>query len=447
MREYILQVIQALHQHRELVADAYVQNKGLAPTEQTAAGLARLLKVKALTPYVENTWRLDRRLRVYFDRAVNRVKVYGNSTHYAGVVSKIAGLTELYEQAVLSADAAAQDERLDEIVDLCDEFATGMREDIEHFRMVVDTRKGFMGGSLTEKLTHNRNYVEQANQMVEAVGLLDQANLLDRIEGFADLTEVLQRHLYERVEGADDVRRRLFEVQSQLNKLLFDLNAAHRITAMLLRLDAGINRHADFELPDWDDEQLPAAAYRSKGFALPAYIDSREEPAETLLPLLAGIDDERRPQARAPVLKAGTLDDAGAPGLQRPSPSQLHGAITQLFSDALQGGQPVSIVAWLRLRTDREQLYPYPLAIWLGSLANAAANGLQAPAGWHFTYQAAHADARWETPVLGDICLARFDSGIARGAEPDAASAATSGAPANATPDAASIRDHPLLPA
>lgn len=406
MREHILQVIAALYQHRELVADAYAQSKGVAPSADTASALSRLLKVKALTPYVENTWRLDRRLRVYFDRAVNRVKVYGNSTHYAGVVSKIAGMTDVYQQAMLSADSAAQDECLDEIVDLCDEFATGMREDIEHFRMVVDTRKGFSGGSIAEKLTHNRNYVEQATQMVEAVGLLDQANLLDTLEGYQELTKVLQRHLYNRVEGADDVRRRLFEVQSQLNKLLFDLQAADRLAEMLLRLDARINHHTDFELPDWDDERLPVAAFRGAGFHLPAYVDSRSEPAESLLPLLAGIDDERRPQARAAAVTAGTLADAGAPGLQRPSPSQLQSAAMQLFSDAQDSGQPLSIVTWLRLRADREQLYPYPLAIWLGSLCNAINNGLPAPAGWYFDFRAAHADTRWQTPVLSGIVLA-----------------------------------------
>ena len=49
MREHILQVIQALHQNRELVADAYAQSKGIVPSEDTAAALTRLLKVKALT--------------------------------------------------------------------------------------------------------------------------------------------------------------------------------------------------------------------------------------------------------------------------------------------------------------------------------------------------------------------------------------------------------------
>ena len=186
MREHILQVIQALHQNRELVADAYAQGKGIVPSEDTAAALTRLLKVKALTPYIENTYRLDRRLRVYFDRAINRVKVYGNSTHYANVVGKIESMTEAYEAAMLKADAVAQDECLDEIVDLCDEFATGMKEDIERFRMVVDTRKGFAGGSLAEKLSHNRNYVEQANQMVEAVGLLDRADLLESLAGYQE---------------------------------------------------------------------------------------------------------------------------------------------------------------------------------------------------------------------------------------------------------------------
>jgi hypothetical protein len=405
MREHILQVIQALHQNRELVADAYAQGKGIVPSEDTAAALTRLLKVKALTPYIENTYRLDRRLRVYFDRAINRVKVYGNSTHYANVVGKIESMTEAYEAAMLKADPVAQDECLDEIVDLCDEFATGMKEDIERFRMVVDTRKGFSGGSLAEKLTHNRNYVEQANQMVEAVGLLDRADLLESLAGYQELTTVLRRHLYNRVEGSDDVRRRLFEVQTALNKLLFDLQIADRLSEMLLRLDDRLNRHGDVELPEWDDATLPAAAFRSPGFALPAYVDSRSEPAELLLPLLAEIGDERRPQARAIVSGRGVLSDSGEPTPQRPGRSELQTAIALLFGDLAQGLRSVSVLDWLRARIDRVVLYPYPLVIWLGCLSNAVENGLAAPEGWRFRFVADDAGARWETPTLTDIVL------------------------------------------
>lgn len=405
MREHILQVIQALHQNRELVADAYAEGKGIVPSEDTAAALTRLLKVKALTPYIENTYRLDRRLRVYFDRAINRVKVYGNSTHYANVVGKIESMTEAYEAAMLKADAVAQDECLDEIVDLCDEFATGMKEDIERFRMVVDTRKGFAGGSLAEKLSHNRNYVEQANQMVEAVGLLDRADLLESLAGYQELTTVLRRHLYNRVEGSDDVRRRLFEVQTALNKLLFDLQIADRVCEMLLRLDDRLNRHGDVELPEWDDAALPAAAFRSPGFGLPAYVDSRTEPAELLLPLLADIGDERRPQARAIVSGRGVLKDSGEPTPQRPGRSELQSAIALLFGDLGEGLRGVSVLEWLRARIDRIALYPYPLTIWLACLSNAIENGLAAPAGWRFRFVANHAGARWETPTLTDIVL------------------------------------------
>ena len=410
MREHIIKVIQTLHQHRELIADAYAQGKGVTPTEDTAAAVTSLFKAKALTPYIESTYRLDRRLRGYIDRAVNRIKVYGNSTHYASVVAKIQSMTESYQAAMIKADHAGQDECLDEIVDLCDEFATGMKEDIEHFRMVVDTRKGFSGGSLAEKLAHNRNHVEQASQMVEAVNLLTTADLLDGIKGFSELTTVLRRHLYARVEGTDDVRRRLFEVQSALDALLFDLKAADRLAEVLLRLDDRFNRQADFDLPDWDDTRLPAAAFRSAGFALPAYVDSVTEPAETLLPLLAGIADERRPQVRNAPPAAGTLNDQGELAPARPTPSDLKITVARLFDDATNLGAPVPVVAWLQARIDRIQIYPYPVSIWLGTLSSAVSNGMKAPDGWRFSYCANAGNPRWETPVLTDMLL-----------EPDAA--------------------------
>lgn len=405
MQEHIIKVIQTLYQHRELIASVYSQSKGITTSAETASAVTSLLKAKALTPYIENTFRLDRRLRVYFDRAVNRVKVYGTSTHYAGVVTKIQSMTESYEAAMVKADAVAQDECLDEIIDLCDEFATGMKEDIEHFRVAVDTRKGFGGGSVTEKLAHNRNHVEQANQMIEAVDLLANADLLNDLQGWNDLTTLLRRHLYQRVEGTDDVRRRLFEVQSALSALLFDLEAADQLAEILLRLDDRFSRHADLELPEWDDASLPAAAFRAPGFSLPAYVDSHNEAAETLLPLLSEISDERRPQIRNAVSAVGVVNDDGGPAPARPTPSELNATVTRMFDHARLGGIQLSVVSWLASRGDKQAIYPYPISIWLGTLSNAVANGLAPPDGWQFDFCVNAGDRRWDTPVLTDMTL------------------------------------------
>lgn len=411
MREHILNVIQALYQNRELLADAYCQGQGIAPEEETRAAFTRLLKVKALTPYIEDNFRLDRRLRMFFDRAVNRVKIYGNSTHYAHVVGKLASMTEAYEAAMIAADRQSQEECIDEIIDLCDEFATGMKEDIEHFRMVVDTRKGFSGGGIKDRLLHNRNYVGQAAQMVEALGLLDQANLLEDIRGYTELSNVLLRHLYNRVEGRDDLRRRLFEVQQTLNAALFDLQAAHRLVEVLLRLDDRLARQADFEPPVWeDDNNLPDMLFRFPGFPLPSYPDPNGDDGEALLSLLMEIRDDRRPTARPAAPRAGSLNDAGEPPPARPSPSEFRRALNALLAKIGDHAAAISVMNWLRTHHDREALYPYPPVIWLTSLSCAIDNGLNAPSGWHYRHQVAAPDLRWETPVLTDIWL-----------EPDAA--------------------------
>jgi hypothetical protein len=406
MREHILNVIQALHQNRELIADAYCRGQGVAPEKETEAAFTRLLKVKALAPYIEGSFRLDRRLRVFFDRAVNRVKIYGNSTHYAHVVGKLEGMLEAYQGAMIAADAQSQEECIDEIIDLCDEFATGMKEDIEHFRMVVDTRKGFSGGALKDRLFHNRNYVAQASQMVEAVGLLDQADLLDAIRGFMELTNVLQRHLYNRVEGSDDLRRRLFEVQQALNAALFDLQAAHHLVEVLLRLDDRLVRQADFEPPVWEDDgNLPDMLFRFPGFPLPSYPDPNGDDSGALLSLLMEIRDDRRPSARPTAPRAGCLDDAGEPPPSKPSPSEFRRALNLLLAEIDHHAVAISVMTWLRTHRERETLYPYSPVIWLGTLSCAIDNGLTAPDGWRYRHQVAAPDLRWETPVLTDIWL------------------------------------------
>lgn len=406
MREHILNVIQALHQHRELIADAYCQSQGVAPDEDSLSAFTRLLKVKALTPYIEGSYRLDRRLRVFFDRAVNRVKIYGNSTHYANVVSKLQAMTEAYQAALIAADIPQQDECIDEIIDLCDEFATGMKEDIEHFRMVVVTRKGFAGGSIKDRLLHNRNYVEQATQMVEAVGLLDQADLLDAVRGYATLTNVLGRHLFNRVEGSDDLRRRLFEVQQDLNRALFDLQAAHRLVEILLRLDDRMNRQADFDPSTWiDDRNLPAGLFRFAGLPLPAYVDPNGSEAGELLPLLAGIPDDRRPISRPAIVRAGTLDDAGELPPIAPTPDEFARTLTQWIVDARLAAAANSAMRWLLNQPSAALLYPFSPVIWLGTLSSAIDNGLSPPPGWRFRPQVDCPNPRWDTPVLTDIWL------------------------------------------
>lgn len=406
MREHILNVIQALHQNKELIADAYCQSQGVAPEEDTQTAFTRLLKVKALTPYIEGSFRLDRRLRVFFDRAINRVKIYGNSTHYAHVVGKLQAMTEAYQGALIAADSQSQEECIDEIIDLCDEFATGMKEDIEHFRMVVDTRKGFSGGGIKDRLFHNKNYVEQAAQMVEAVGLLDQADLLDAVQGYTELTSILRRHLHNRVEGSDDLRRRLFEVQQTLNAALFDLQAAHRIVEVLLRLDDRLTRQADFAPPLWeDDSSLPDMLFRFSGFPLPAYPDPNGDDSEALLLLLAEIRDDRRPLTRITPPRAGSLDDTGEPPPASPSPSEFRHALNLLLADTVRLGNAISVMTWLRTHQNRHELYPYSPVIWLSTLSAAIDNGMPPPAGWRYQHEIACSNPRWNTPVLTDIWL------------------------------------------
>lgn len=406
MREHILNVIQALHQNRELIADAYCLTQGIAPEQETEAAFTRLLKIKALTPYIEGSFRLDRRLRIFFDRAVNRIKIYGNSTHYAQVVGKLQAMTEAYQNALITADRAAQEECIDEIIDLCDEFATGMKEDIEHFRMVVETRTGFSGGGIKDRLVHNRNYVTHASEMVEAVGLLDQADLLGAIEGFADLASILRRHLFSRVEGSDDLRRRLFEVQQALQAALFDLQTAHRIAETLLRLDDRLSRQADLEPSVWDDDgAYPDMLFRFPGYALPSYSDPNGDDAEALLALLTEISDDRRPQARAAAPRVGHLDDGGELAPARPTPSEFRRALELLFAETQSTTAPLSTITWLRTHQNRDALYPYSPVIWLAALSAAIDNGLKAPEGWRFEHVITCPSPRWDTPVLTDIQL------------------------------------------
>ena len=47
MHDHIIKVIQTLYQHRELIAGAYVQGKGIVPTEATASAVTSLLKAKS----------------------------------------------------------------------------------------------------------------------------------------------------------------------------------------------------------------------------------------------------------------------------------------------------------------------------------------------------------------------------------------------------------------
>lgn len=405
MRDQIISVIQALHQNRELIADIYCQSRGVAPDEADQAAFTRLLKIKATTPYIEGNFRLDRRLRLFFDRAVNRARIYGNSTHYANVVGNLTAMAESYQAAVIAADVQQQDDCIDQIIELCDEFSAGMKEDIEHFRMVVDARSGYAGGSIKEKLLHNRNYVEQAQQMVEAVSLLDAADLLDVAEGFSDLTTVLRRDLYQRVEGDDDLRRRLFEVQRSLNEALFDLQAADRLVETLLRLDDQLTRQPDFEPPAWDDDQLPGPAFRFSGLSLPAYPDPNGDDAETLLPMLAEIPDDRRAQARPAISRAGKLDAPGELPPARPDPGVFRTTLHAFLAAAAMQQHSFSAVTWLTRWPERATQYPYPAAVWLSTLYAAIDNGLPPPPGQRFRLVIGNVGSRWETPVLNDICL------------------------------------------
>ncbi len=369
MDDQILALISALNTCKHELAEVYANPQGVHfNSEAQDSHIARLVTIKAVRIAHDGSYRLDSRLKKFFDWTLNRRSIFGNSTHYSDILSNLETAVTGYTEALVRADMTELSEKLGAVFELCDDFASGMTEDIEQFRFVIETQRGFSGTSIEEKIVYNENRLKRAKELLNNVSRVRDLGFVGEVEHSQDLSGVLQKELFNRHEA---IQTRLYEVHSALSATLFELRTVNSIALRIIGLDNYLTKHPDIMVPAWETmDEPPEWAMVFPGLRVNAYPGPGVETyALELMRMVAGVSDNM-PEAPRARRSNEALQVAPPPDKEIP----LSAFLTSLyqFSDAAADGARVGAVAWLEANTC---LFQYGPTVWLQMLSNELANG------------------------------------------------------------------------
>lgn len=390
MDDQIISLLGALNTCKQELAQVYANPQGVHfDPEAQASHIARLVAVKAVRIAHDGSYRLDSRLKKFFDWAVNRRSIYGNSTHYSDILSNLETAVTGYMESLVRAEATELAEKLGIVFELCDDFASGMTEDIEQFRFVIETQQGFAGTSIEEKILYNENRINRAKELLNNVGRVRDLGFAETVENYPDVAGVLQKELFNRYEG---IQTRLYQVHSALSSTLFELRGVNVGALRIIALDNYLSKHPDFTVPAWETMEAPPQwATIFPGVKVKAYPDPANESYSTALAaMVAGVSDDA-PVSQRMRRSNEASDEADPPEKEIPLSYFLRSLYQ--FTDAVQEASSLGAVAWLEAH---QNAFPFGATVWLQIISNELGSGaLDVPS---------HIAASRVTEVVDDEC-------------------------------------------
>lgn len=368
MNDQIIALINALHLCKNELAEVYANPQGVFYDPETqGTHFAKLVTVKAVRPAHDGTYRLDSRLKKFFDWAINRRSLYGNSTHYQDILLNLESAVTGYLESLARASHTEMGDKLAVVFELCDDFASGMTEDIEQFRFFLDTQHGFAGGSLEEKIAYNRNRLARAKELISNVSRLSDLNLMEQLDPDDSLARVLRKELFDR---HGDIQARLYEVQRNLSESLFRLGTLNASAMRLIALDNHLAKHQEISAPAWDDPvNIPEWALIFPGIDVTAYPDPGNDAYSLELQKIAAAIKDELPAAEKP-RRTNRVADDGVPPVKEIPVTRYRESLDRMIEYVTDYG-PTSAMDWL---DQHGAAFPFDGKIWLQLLSSDLAN-------------------------------------------------------------------------
>ncbi len=86
MRDQIKSLFSALQSSHELIGRLYESPQGIHPDQEDEHHLTRLLRLHAVRRAHDESYRLESNVRRLIDKALNRHRQFGISTHYNDIL-------------------------------------------------------------------------------------------------------------------------------------------------------------------------------------------------------------------------------------------------------------------------------------------------------------------------------------------------------------------------
>jgi hypothetical protein len=363
--DLVIAYIEVLHRHRGLVAAAYHQGwLGASGEPATPRGIQDLRRHRTLVPLTQDAFRLASSLARHLDEVLQKEQLFAA---VGGNIADLAARLPLLVDEAVKAHLEGRTEDLDGYVDAFNnavfDLADHIDQALQYLRMLADTRFASVR-TLAEKQRQNAWYIGRAERIGEAIKSLQTGGLMERIEdepAAAPLLSAFRGQLWERLP---EWRESLLDITEILKAFLYRLRQVEPAGRRLRAFNLFLKRNPDYVAPDVEElTEPPPWASRAAPLRVVSHPDLLDgATSEALIEVAAKLPPSPTVIKREP--KVGTLKPGADQEPQvlviAPRPYQL--ALRRLITEVLEGGEPLSALAWKRGHVEYADL---PDPIWL----------------------------------------------------------------------------------
>jgi hypothetical protein len=346
--DQIQKLLGSLAKHADLIAQAF-DGAISGGDKQRNAGIEALFGLSILTPYDEDEYRLNPRLREFLADYFASYQAFQALRRVTGTMRQAReqwGELRRLKTSGISRDAARLQAALDESVV---EIAYSIEHNLSMLHSLLSTQYGNVE-DLSSKLSQNRYYARQVVQFLGDVESIDA--FVERVgdeaiaSGMLDVRQMVTRRLgAKRLAWTSQIK----DAQAIISKRLFEAKLMEERLKRLARFSLWLTRHrtADgWELPV--DNAIDATLVRPQSVKVrpqpdvsdtdPVVWDAMVAAASRMPPKTTTTRQERDP---GPQMMVGGDEEPVAEVL---TPEQL--AIERLAAEVRRSDAPASLLAW-----------------------------------------------------------------------------------------------------
>lgn len=339
-RDVTVTLLERLHAHRHLVAEAYHQGSVIR-TDETRKAIEVLQQQRVFVPHSPDEYRLHSSLRRFLASAFSSHRILQSSGDIGAIFAHLEKLTDFYIAAFNEDDQAATDSYEDEISQTVFEINDSLQGFITNLQANIETRFAAVT-SLAAKKLQNEFYLAATHTLVQVLESFHLSDLLERIQAFPRIETLLRTQLFARIPVFRSTLQTIYET---LRQFLFEFRKIEARAKRIQQMWLFLKKTPDYEPRAWDNaSDLPAWLERSPGLPIATHPDVSDTACEdTLVELAQSIKADQSPRKRR---EAGALTAEEVPAKVIVKVPAHVLALRQMLKDAKASEAPVSVRQW-----------------------------------------------------------------------------------------------------
>ena len=367
MRDVTVTLLERLHTHRHLVAEAYHQGS-IVRSDDNRKAIEVLQQQRVLVPHTPEEYRLHSTLRRFLDSALNTHRILHSSADIGTIFVRLEVLTDSYIAAFNEDNESDTDAYEDEIAQAVFEISDGLQGFITNLQANIETRFAAVS-SISAKRKQNEFYLDATHTLVQVLESFHFSDLLDRLQAFPRIEELLRTQLFNRIPILRSTLQTIYET---LRQFLFEFRKIEARAKRIQQMWLFLKKTPDYEPRAWDNStDLPPWLERSPGLVIATHPDVSDDNCENRLIEIAKsippADVSTRRRRAAGRIMTEDVPDAVTVQVK---PHMI--ALRQMLKDAKVANTPVSARGW---RAEHATELDLDDALWLELALDVLAKG------------------------------------------------------------------------